>query len=75
MLACGREVGASFGKGSFMAESQSQAGEQRPVMSTIAGSVMIVIILALSLVIWDQRNDLEEAVQTLAVVTAKCVKK
>ena len=59
-----------------MADAQAQAGgAQSPVISTIAGAAVVVIILALTGVIWNQHNDLRDAVKTLALVSAKCAKK
>lgn len=59
-----------------MANAQVQAGgDQQPAMTTIAGVSMLVIIIALSVIIWDQHRDLKDAVKTLATVSAKCLKK
>jgi len=59
-----------------MANAQAEGvGAQAPAMSTIGGAAMVVIILALTGVIWSQHNDLKDAVKTLALVSAKCVKK
>jgi len=56
-----------------MAEAQADTA-QTPVISTIAGLCMVVIILALTVVIWTQHGDLKNAVRTLAIVSAKCAK-
>lgn len=59
-----------------MANAQAQTGgAQPPAMSTIGGAAMVVIILALTGVIWSQHNDLKDAVKTMALMSAKCVKK
>ncbi|MFQ5765036.1 MAG: hypothetical protein ACE5GT_08915 [Rhodospirillales bacterium] len=57
-----------------MAQSQEMVAE-RPAVSNLAGISVVVIVLALTSVIWFQQSQLSDAVKTLAVVSAKCIKK
>lgn len=59
---------------SVMSEMQDAATEPRSV-SNIAGGAMIVIILALTSVIWYQQGQVKDAIEGLAVIAAKCAKK
>ncbi|MCH7485563.1 MAG: hypothetical protein IIC04_01060 [Proteobacteria bacterium] len=57
-----------------MEETQAAEAES-PSMSNIVGLAMIVIILGLGVMIWNQNTKLEETVKVLAAVSAKCAQK
>lgn len=56
-----------------MEESQAAAAEPQS-MSNIVGLSMIIIILGLGVMIWNQNTKLEETVKMLAAVSTKCAK-
>ena len=55
-------------------EETQDAGAESPSMSNIVGLAMIIIILGLGVMIWNQSTKLEETVKVLAAVSAKCAK-
>ncbi len=57
-----------------MEETQAAAAES-PSMSNVVGLAMIIIILGLGVMIWNQNTKLEETVKVLAAVSAKCAQK
>ena len=57
-----------------MEETQAAEAES-PSMSNVVGLAMIVIILGLGVMIWNQNTKLEETVKVLALVPAKCAQK